>query len=54
MSRRKQTNKECVLVLENLIREIHNRAIFNAHDGLDYVSAIRYAIAIIETRGDKK
>lgn len=54
MNRRKQLNKECVMVLENLIREIHNRAIFNAHDGLDYVAAIRYAIAIIETRGDKE
>ena len=51
MNRRKQLNKECVMVLENLIREIHNRAIFNAHDGLDYVAAIRYAIAIIETKG---
>ena len=51
---RKELNKECVMVLENLIREIHNCAIFNAHDGLDYIAAIRYAIAIIETRGDKE
>lgn len=54
MNGRKQTNKECVMVLENLIREIHNRVIFNAHDGFDYVSALRYAIGIIESRGDEK
>lgn len=52
MTKRKQLNKECVMVLENLIREIHNRAIFNAHDGLDYIAAIRYAIAFIESKGD--
>ena len=54
MNRRKQLNKECVMVLENLIREIYNRAIFNAHDGLDYIAAIRYAIAVIETKGGDK
>ena len=53
MSERKKLNKECVMVLEHLIREIHNSAIFNSHKGLDYVAAIRYAIAIIETRGDE-
>ena len=54
MTERQQLNKECVMVLENLIREINNRSIFNAHDGLDYVAAIRYAIAIIEIRGDSE
>ena len=54
MNRRKQLNEEYIIMLENLIREIHNRAIFNAHDGIDYVEAIRYAIAIIEIKGGDK
>ena len=51
MTRRTRSDKECVMVLENLIREIHNRALFE-HDVINYVAAIRYAIAIIETRGE--